>query len=262
MALDTHNKILARWAAGFGALDIITGEQQASAALSLLGTGGLFGTLIAMQDMPGALPTGVTSFIPLSAHGALSTGGSILIARMTKFGELDISGASGTFTDSDAAPTLTELGVSRQTPLCPLIHVKNTINATPGSFTFTYTDQDGNTGNVSNSFTITASANTKLCQVPTLTSTSGDTGIIDITAASRTGGTTPTGVLEFWGMAPIGRMSLVGSTGVCGEYADFLLDQINLVKLGINEKIGFMLMIQPASFTGAFVGAIHMLGDE
>lgn len=262
MALSSFNDFIARWAAGYRASFPIWGEQQAAASSNLLGTGGLIACKIATLDMLGALPTGVTSFIPTRIDMFGTTFGSILVGRLIKLGELDISGASGTFTDGAAMPSLTELGVSRQIPSAVIVAVKTALNATPGSITFTYTDQDGNTGIVSQSLALTASTSVGTCQVFPFTSASLDTGVIDITASSRTAGTTPTGVLEFFGMIPIARFTPQASSGTAMSFASLLLDHINLVRLGASEQLGFFSMIQPASVTGAWVGSIQFVGDN
>lgn len=136
--------------------------------------------------------------------------------------------------------------------------VTTAFNALPGSFSITYTDQDGNTGNVLTSTALTASSTVDAAEIILLNT--GDCGVIDITAATRTGGTTPTGVMKFYGMLPIA----FANPAMPLNYAisDMITNQINPVRLGVDDEIGFFQLAHSNSFTGACSGILSLVGDN
>ena len=149
-----------------------------------------------------SLPTGVTAYIPTEVTVTTQTQGiPIIVAEMVDMGSLDISGASGTFTDGLSMGTKTEGGTVSNLYSSVMVEVATVLNATPGNFTVTYIDQDGNAGEVTTTHTLTASA--LAGSGSWLSLNLSDCGVRDITAASRSAGTTPTGVLKFWGIKPI-----------------------------------------------------------
>lgn len=166
-----------------------------------------------------------------------STPRSITVYKGVKFGTLDISGASGTFTAGSAAPTVTEGGISRQASSPVLVAVETTLSATPGNFTITYIDQDNNVAETSGSAALTGGA---------LRGTAGffnalngtDSGALQITGATRTGGTSPTGVLGFWHVLPITNI-IIPAGGVIVS-TNFLTDLALLHKLSAGDQLMFL----------------------
>lgn len=149
-----------------------------------------------------ALPSifaGKSYYVPTQVKAISSAVRGVQIVKLVLMGTLDISGP--TFTDGSVAPTVTEGGVSRQIPSSILAVVTTALNATPGTMTVTYQDQDGNTAEATGNHTLTASAAVGTSGFVNLNST--DWGAIDITTATRTGGTTPTGVIKFYHVTPV-----------------------------------------------------------
>ena len=204
-----------------------------------------------------ALDTGVSGYFVSEARLLFSaSNGTYMVAKLINLGSLDISGASGTFTDGSAMPTVTELGVSRQIYSGVLIEVTTTLNATPGAFTITYVDQDGNGAETTTSRNLGASAAAYSVGFAILND--NDIGVQDITAAARSAGTTPTGVIQFWGVIPI-QMGVQMSLGtVTGEGC--FAPGFNMPKLGATDQIG----VFGWNVTNArgIVGDIYYIGDS
>lgn len=197
MALSTFDAILARVAAGFWASESCLSEQAAAVTSTLFTGQNMPAHLgVNIRAFPTPLPTGVTAYIPTRLLQQTSTNYGFIWARLVNLGNLDL--AAPTFTDGSAFPSVTEAGVSRSESGPILAEVTTVLNATPGSITVTYVDQDGNTAEATASHTLTASAAVGTCGFMGLVA--GDWSARDITTATRTGGTTPTGVITFWGV--------------------------------------------------------------
>jgi hypothetical protein len=255
--LLSHNDFVNRIAGGYYKRQHIYGEIQTNPTSTLL-AGSTFplARFGSTQAMNGSLPTGVTAFIPTSAmiHGAGTTY-PIIIGKRISFGTLDISGASGTFTDGSAMPSETVAGQSLQRASAVFCEVTVALNATPGSITITYKDQDNNTAETTTAAALTASAAVgTCCWVPL---NSGDWGATDITAATRSLGTTPTGTLKFFGLIPIATVE-VNAESQPG-FRDLLTNVINVVKLGTSDVVDFILSTSTAN---AFTGFINLVGDS
>lgn len=207
------------------------------------------------RDIP-AMPSGVTAYMPCKAWIHATQNAPILVGRIIDLGSLDISGASGTFTDGAVMPTVTELGASRQVSGPVLCEVTTALNATPGSFTATYTDQDGNTGQVSTSAALSASAT--VGSAGFLATLGGDHGVLDITAAARTGGTTPTGVIKFWGL--MDAVIWPASSAAVAMGFDYINEGVIYKWDEAGTTIGaFMLGVVTAA---RMSGRIQFVGDE
>ena len=210
MALSTFDAILARVAAGFWASEASLSEQAAAIALTLFTEqNSATGRSVNFRVFPTPLPTGVTAYIPTRLLQQASTNQGFLWARLVDLGNLDL--AAPTFTDGSAFPSVTEAGVSRSESGPILAEVTTVLNATPGSITVTYVDQDGNAAQATASHTLTASAAVGTCGFIGLVAS--DWSARDITTATRTGGTTPTGVINFWGMRTLMVSSMPQANG-------------------------------------------------
>lgn len=204
MAITSIDDNIARAGGSYIRTDPFWIDYTATTSTVLAGSTAVAGIFGMLRPMPGSLPTGVTKFIPNSVTFAVGLGSTqgLIIGRLVRLGQLDISGPTFTAdaTTSGAMPTITELNVSRQVHSALFIRVKTALNATPGSITVTYVDQDGNASETTSAAALTAS-----CAVGTtalVTLNTGDTGVRSISTATRTGGTTPTGVVEFYGFIP------------------------------------------------------------
>ena len=250
MPILSFDDFINRIGGGFTLLEPYWGEvQTATTNVTTTGTQISAQRRGSMKAMP-TLPSGVTGYIPtrISTEGLAG----VLIAKLINLGSLSL--ATPTFTDGVAMPTVTELGVSRVMASAVLMEVTTGFNATPGSITVTYVDQDGNTAETTASMTLTVSAIAQ--SVNTVVLNAGDWGVRDITNATRTGGTTPTGVIQFWGLIPLSHMLPLGN-----PLGDSLLGAFpRIIKLGAGDVIGFFGWNQTA--TGAIFGDIYFVGDS
>lgn len=214
-----------------------------------------------VKAVPGSLPTGVTAYIPTEISTLVSgsaTTGMILFAEQIDLGHLDISGASGTFTDGSAMPTRTELGSSIQIASPILAEVTTALNATPGTYTVTYTNQSGTGSRVTSATTPTNSAALRSAGFLTLsTTTTNDTGCVDITAAARAAGTTPTGVIKFWGLIPIALTPFSANF----HFDEDLINSGLIRRLPASASIG-IFFVSSASTATSGMGHIRMVGDS
>ena len=179
----------------------------------------------------------------------------MLFCRLIDMGSLNIS--TNTFTDGSAFPTRTELGTSNSTWGTVLIEIEAALNSTPGNLTITYVDQDGNTAEATTSRTLTASS--LAGSVAPMVFNTEDIGARDITTASRTGGTSPTGTLRFWGLDILTAVINVGTTS--GEGFDLLTSKFSPVFLGATDQVS-IICCNPTAANTRVVGALNFIGDS
>lgn len=222
------------------------------------------GKLEARYTVP-SMESGVSAYIPLRVMYSGASDASLMIGRLTNLGDLDISGASGTFTDGSAMPTYTELGVaSVSRPSMVIAEVTTVLSALPGTFTITYVDQDGNTAEAGPSNTLVSAAAVGACGYVQLNS--ADWGVRDITTAARASGTTPTGVLRFWGIEPIAFFeSGPANSGSPIVMEDFIMQSLNLFPLAAGSLIGgfyFGSLNTFSAVTSYGYGQLFFVGDQ
>lgn len=255
MALDAVNDYVARFGSGHWAQFPFQFEQVATTSFGAVASSQMVGQLV----LP-ALPSGVTNYIVTRAHAYSQQGTTfaLLLAHLIDLGSIDISGASGTFTDGSAMPTVDEGGVSRVTNGAILMEITTVLNATPGALTITYTDQDGNTGQSSGAMTLPASGVVGSAGFATLAGT--DCGARDITAASRSAGTTPTGVIKFWGVRPIAVLTPLSN--IVAFCADNLIGPagFNPLRLPDSARIGIVALGNVTAKT--VIGGLDIIGDD
>jgi hypothetical protein len=153
-------------------------------------------------------------------------------------------------------PTVTELGTSRVMASAVIAEVTTALNATPGSLQITYTDQDGNTSQSNTAVALTASAVVGTCAFVNLAA--GDTGVRDISAATRSAGTTPTGVIKFWGLVPIALVST--ALGDNPEKMNLITQNFNPIRLGAGDVVRVFPTVS-ATAKRVF-GMINLVGDN
>lgn len=149
----------------------------------------------------------------------------------------NISIATGTFTDGDAMPNKAVAGSSVQTAtLLMMAAISTVLTGTAPALTITYTDQNGGTGNTA-SPTIPAAAaiNSAFLLNPHLAS--GDTGVQDITACTKNGGTT--GVVSFKGLLPLAMFPTSTLSSAGAPSFDILSAEFPMFKVEPGEKIAF-----------------------
>lgn len=250
MPLATVNDILARCAAGFELRENFAVDQRVANV-------GLFanpyGGSVMWRYVVPSMPSGVTAFIPSELHVSAFQG-YLVLAKAIDMGSLNIS--TNVFTDGAAMPTVTELGVSRVMDGGVIGVIETALNATPGSLAITYVDQNGNAAEASPATSMVASGT--VGSAGTISLNTPDTGVRDITAAARTGGTTPTGVVRFYGLIPIGQVVGVSSLGSPASLAPLGLD-FNPVRLAAGD---LLLLIQDGVLAArAIAGTLQFIGD-
>ena len=196
----------------------------------------------------------MTGYRLVSATGwnnAISAG--VMVAKMINLGNLNLS--TNVFTAGSAMPTITALGTSTQLASFLIIEATTALNSAPGTYTVTYTDQGG-TSRTTGSVTPAASAVIYSAAVP-LPVANGP-GVRAVTAAVRSGGTSPTGTITFWGVIPLGEFIAKGtnSPGVINNTtAGF-----KLPSLGGGDTVGVWYM-GTANATRIF-GQLNFVGDS
>lgn len=202
--ITTYDGFISRLLNGFGGTELIDQENNSATTSTLLGGSAAFISQRTgiTRPMP-SLPTGVSAFIPLSINLSNSVQTKTMIfGRGTKLGTFDNS--SNTFTDGSAMPSRTVFNTaSTKIASAVIAYVTTAFNSTPGNLSITYKDQNDNAAQSTTAVAITASAAVGTAQLVTLSSP--DWGVVDVTGATRTGGTaTFAGVMEFWGVEPLG----------------------------------------------------------
>lgn len=258
MPLKNYQDIVARAFSGYCHKQRINGEIQTTT------------TLVVTTDNSGSqrcgdtkalitpYPSGVTGYI-LSAIKSLNCSTSSLtcvIGKMVDLGSLNIG--TNTFTDGSQMPTYTALGVSKQFASPIFIEVTTALNATPGSITVTYVDQDGNTAEAAASQNLTGSAVAN--SVGFVRFNANDWGAIDITDATQSGGTSPSGVIKFWGMVPMYMGPVVSNTAQIGINHNNLTDSISAFRFANGDVIGCFILF--STVTKAMEGWLNFVGDN
>lgn len=255
-AIRSFDDIIARVGGGYWRQQPIWGELTAT-SVTFGGNQSSYSRIGWSQLMPGSLPTGVTGFICTSVAFASSTAGiNCIIAYLVNLGSLDISGP--TFTDGSTMPTVTECGVSRKLASSIMCEVTTALNATPGTVTVTYKDQDDNTAEANTAQTLPASAPVGSAGLISLNA--GDWGAVDITTATRGAGTTPTGVIKFWGLIPVTMFMSANVNPAIPVSEDLISVAPHLFNAGINYEIGVFGSNNAAA--KALAGSVFFVGNS
>lgn len=260
--INSYNDIINRIGGNFWLSQPIWGEHTATSTTTISTNDFAALATVRIGDakaLPSGLPTGVSAYVPTRVAVTTSVASqTVLVCKMVNLGSIDISGASGTFTDGSVMPTVTELGVSRVTASPVMMEVTTALNATPGTLTITYTDQDGNSTETTAAHTLTASATVR--SVGTMLLNTTDWGVQDITAAARAAGTTPTGVIKFWGIVPIAM--LASGPGLAGTPTldNLITSGFSWLRLGSGDTYGCFAI--GSNGAKAIVGDVFFVGDS
>lgn len=260
MAITTADGIIARISSGYEKTAHINGMTQvqfpnlfSGGSNPAMSRGGY------VADLPGSFESGVSGYIPTQINLTGSSNASarmVIVAEMIDMGSIDISGASGTFTDGSAMPTRTQLGASNALASPVWCEAETAPSATPGTLNVTYTDQDGNTGISAPATNINGSAVARSgCFLPL---DSSDWGVRDITGATRSGGTTPTGVIRFWGLIPLCAVNLSPTNITTPE--DLINGGMVRRLRTTGTKIGLILHSPNGAY--GIMGSIRFVGDS
>jgi len=254
--LGAYDTWVARFMADFDASEPFYGDNPVAPTSSWLALQAInIGKVASTKPLP-TLPTGVTGYIVTSLDCLASSAGQpLLVAKAVNLGNIDIS--TSTFTAGSTLPTVTEGNASNQTYQMVMGEVTAAFNATPGNFTLTYNANDGTTGNVTASLALTASAVVNTAGFATLNA--GHWGASQITAAARTGGTTPTGIITFYGLISI-CMIHQGWSSASPAFRNLLTAALNPVRLGAADVIRFY-SLSGASARG-ITGNLTIIGDS
>lgn len=256
MAITTFDGFISQIGSGITLSQPMWGEQTA------INTNGLFSNsqnvsrIGYTKNLP-SLPSGVTSYIPTFIAVANNLDRSALVAKVINMGSLDIS--TNVFTDGAVMPTVTELGVSRPLPSPILVEVSVVLNATPGSLQITYKDQYNNTAEAGIIIALTASSAVGTFGFYNGGMNTGDTGVVDITNAQRSGGTTPSGTLTFWGLIPIAIVPAGTNSTQIGFHN--AITAFSLIQLGAGDRIDAFTVTNNTS-PKQFYGSINFIGNN
>ena len=206
--------------------------------------------------LPSPLPSGVTAYLVTRLFvTSTNIDVSMLFGKLVDMGSLDIS--SNVFTDGSAMPTVTALGSSRVLASPIFVEVTTGLNATPGSLSVTYIDQDGNTAEATTAQAMGASSVAKSAGVAILNST--DWGARDVTTAARTAGTTPTGVVKFWGVIPLGLFIMTPQVDGISFVVDLTNNKCNQFRFGAGDTLGGFVL---GTIAKSVLGSIYIVGDN
>lgn len=259
-ALKTYNDYIARVFAGFDGQEHIYGDAQSNVSNSVISGQSMSIVSVGYTRTLPTLPTGVTAYIIDSLDCLVSAQlNPILIGKAINLGNIDISGTSGTFTAGATMPTATELNVSgQQTYSAVIAQVTTVLNSTPGSLSITYNANDGSTGNVTTALANSPSATVNTCGIYPLNTPHW--GVSQITAAVRTGGTTPTGVITFWGLLNAFMINGAITSGSIPGFKNMLSCAVSPFRFGAGDVIKFFAL---GSTVGrGMTGTINYVGDS
>lgn len=251
-AIVNHNELIERISNGYASMEPINGNYPLPRTNPITGLGGYRGFYT--TNVPSSLPSGVTAYLPTQVHGGLSLLGSAIgYYHMINLGNLDLS--TNVFTAGSNMGTTTFGGqtVSRSGVLW--VEVTTALNTTPGNLDVTYVDQSGNTAEAAATNTLTVSA--VVGAGGFLRLNTGDGAVREVTTASQSGGTTPSGVLTFWGLIPI------GGTVSSGAHGGFVIDLFNkrpLYRLPASAVTGGIALGTAGS--GGAEGSVRFVGDQ
>lgn len=250
--IKTYDGLISRIANGFSLNQPLWGEVQTAAGT--LGQNNWQFVMGARTKTLPSFPSGVTGYIPtvVSLANSGGTAGSVMVAYMINLGTLVLG---STLTDGSVMPTMTELGTSRQIPGPIWMEITTALSAATATITVTYQDQDGNSSETTTGQQISASAPIGTAGWIELNST--DTGVIDISAATRSSGT-GTGTVKFWGIIPISMFAFPNITSSIA-YDNLLTGGFNLIRLPASVEVGFFVQ---KTTTHSNIGNLFVVGDS
>jgi hypothetical protein len=200
------------------------------------------------------LPSGVTGYRLVGATLYSSQAATYQLVKLVNFGSLNI--ATPAFTAGVSMPTVTEGNISRQTSSPILAEVTTTLSATPGSLALNYVDQDGNASEAITAIALTGSTVARSCGFVVLNGT--DSAAKSVSSVTRTGGTTPTGVVNLWGVVPYAFVTVL---------ATYTMAMVNLLTcnpapplLGADDEL--YLLALGVTQTRRVTGTLHFIAEQ
>lgn len=252
--VTTYDGIINRISAGYGAGPYYTySNVPANLTQAWPTTTVQVRTLNSFITLP-SLPSGVSKYRPTFLTSVGNGTISNIFGKIIELGNLNIS--TNTYTTTATMPTRRELGTNAVQMWSPLLCVVTTVlNALPGTLNINYTDQGGSAGTTSIALTASGSVGTA-CFANLAT---GDIGVQAVTnTTNRSGGTTPTGVITFYGILPLDvGVTNIASTGV-GR--NLITTNFAMLELGAGDKIG-MIKINSNATNSTEKGAMWFFGE-
>lgn len=185
-------------------------------------------------------PTPAGTYIPTEIFAAYNLNTQLLFFEMFDLGTLtlgDGAGGASSFADGTTMPTRsTSLATSEIQYGMIIAEVTEALNSAPGTFTITYDGLNSSgstvTSQTSSAMTPANSSSKYSCGTVILNTT--HIGVSDITAASRSGGTNPSGKIKFWGCLPIDVLA----THQVSQGQSALFDQGKFIRIPSSSTIG------------------------
>lgn len=259
MPVKTYQDLVKREVDGYWHTQRMYGEVSSTTTSTVISV-----DLLAIQRMMDTitminpLPSGVTGYILSRIYGLACSTSSIgvIIAKAIDMGNINIG--TNVFTDGSSMPTETCLGVSKKLASPIFMEVTTALNATPGSLTLTYKDQDDNTAESTSAMTLTASVASQSTGIAILNT--GDYAATDITNAVQSGGTTPSGVIKFWGLIPLYIGPCGYNTAQVGIDVNTLTDNISTFNIYNGDVIKCFIMGSTAAKSSR--GMLKFIGNN
>lgn len=255
--LQSYDAFVSRFMAGYGANLPFYADIQTATSATVFTTQYLSIADMGYIEAFPSLPSGVTGYIVTSAECLSSTPGiPILIAKSINLGSINIG--TNVFTSGSTMPTLTEGNNSNQTYSPIIAIVTSTLAAAPGSLTFTYNASDGSIGNSTSALALTVSAGV-VRSGGFVALNAGHWGASALTNVVQSGGTTPSGTLQFWGVIPICLIHQ-GITTNMPAFRNLLTAALNPLRLGASDVIKFFALSSTSARN--ILGTLTVIGDS
>jgi len=252
-AIVNHNELLERITNGYASMEPIHGTYPV-ARNPLLSVGMAAHRGINPQVIPSSLPSGVTAYLPTQIFGGTNLIGFFLgLYHMIDLGSIDIS--TNTFTPGSNMGTSTFGGQTINRSGVLFAEVTTALNSTPGNLDVTYIDQSGNAAETNTASALATSAPVGSGVFVRLNI--GDGAVREVTGANNSSGTSPSGVIKFWGLIPI------ASTITNAYHGGFVIDAFNkrpLYRLPASAIIGGV--VSGGTSAGGLEGSIRYVGDQ
>lgn len=200
--ITTYDGFIARKLAGYDWKFAAARATQATGTAPLVASSGDSVSMIRMgtfEAFPGSFETGVTGYVPTTLYSYPSNAIALLIGEQFLLGSIDISGTTGA--NYAAMPTRTEGNNSHVIPGLCVVECTTGLNSNAGSLVIQYKDQANNAAE--NSRTITLGNSATAGMASSMPFNTGDMMITEVTALTRSGGSSNSGVIKVYGVIPL-----------------------------------------------------------
>jgi hypothetical protein len=214
------------------------------------------GQCLSIPSMPGGVTAYIATCVQL-LEGCSNPNNLYLVFKLVDFGSINIG--TNVYTSGGTMPTITELGASNTMAGPILMQVTTALNSTPGNIAVTYTNQAGTGGNSTAGISQSLPTSGTIHSSGFVQMINNDWGAQTITAASNSGGTTPSGIVHFYGCIPIALMT-PAPVQQFSRKENLVTAGFNAIRMAANDAIGVygMYSQQPR----AVIGEIYFVGDS